>query len=202
MKKILALMMSLCLLAGLTACSGGTDENPAPSSSATAENAAPETAAENAAVVYFSATGNTEQVAQTLADKIGADLYEITPEEPYTEADLDYNTDDCRANMEQNDPDARPAIAGDALDLSGYDTIYLGFPIWWGDLPKIIYTFCESQDLSGKTIAPFCTSGGSGISQAVGTMESLAPNATITEGLRTAPESADGDLDAWLGSIA
>ena len=129
MKKIIFLCLSMLLLVGLAACSGDADLSTAPVSSGESESsAAASDAGGSAAVVYFSATGNTEQVAQRLAEKTSADLYEITPAEPYTDADLDYNADDCRANQEQNDPDARPAIAGETLDLSGYDTIYLGFP--------------------------------------------------------------------------
>ena len=203
MKKLIPLCLSVLLLVGLTACSGGSEENRATTATSGSESAAQESAGEsNAAVIYFSATGNTEQVAQTLADKTSADLFEIEPEEPYTDADLDYNNDSCRANQEQNDPNARPAIAGETLDLSGYDTIYLGYPIWWGDAPMIIRTFCDAYDLSGKTIAPFCTSGGSGISQSLSTLESLEPDATITDGLRTSPASAGIDLDSWLETIA
>lgn len=205
MKKLIPLCLSVLLLVGLTACSGSSEENRATTASSGNESAAQESAGageSSAAVIYFSATGNTEQVAQTLADKTGAALFEIEPEEPYTDADLDYNNDSCRANQEQNDPNARPAIAGDTLDLSGYDTIYLGYPIWWGDAPMIIRTFCDAYDLSGKTIAPFCTSGGSGISQSLSTLESLEPDATITDGLRTSPASADSDLDSWLEAIA
>lgn len=173
MKKLIPLCLSVLLLVGFTACSGGSEEDRATTATSGSESAAQESAGEsNAAVIYFSATGNTEQVAQTLADKTSAALFEIEPEEPYTDADLDYNNDSCRANQEQNDPNARPAIAGDALDLSG------------------------------KTIAPFCTSGGSDISQSLSTLESLEPDATITDGLRTSPASADSDLDSWLEAIA
>lgn len=119
-KKLIPLCLSVLLLVGLTACSGGSEENRATTATSGSESAAQESAGEsNAAVIYFSATGNTEQVAQTLADKTGAALFEIEPEEPYTDADLDYNNDSCRANQEQNDPNARPAIAGETLDLSG-----------------------------------------------------------------------------------
>lgn len=133
MKKLIPLCLSVLLLVELTACSGSSEENRATTASSGNESAAQESAGageSNAAVIYFSATGNTEQVAQTLADKTSADLFEIEPEEPYTDADLDYNNDSCRANQEQNDPNSRPAIAGETLDLSGYDTIYLGYPIW------------------------------------------------------------------------
>lgn len=106
-------------------------------------------------IAYFSATNNTESVANhiktTLGDK--ADIYEIVPETPYTSADLNYNTD-CRANREQNDPNSRPAISGSVDNMEQYDVIFLGYPIWWGQAPKIMYTFLESYDLSGKTIVP------------------------------------------------
>mgnify|MGYP005763552473 CR=1 FL=1 len=162
------------------------------------ETANPET---NTLVVYFSATGNTRTVAELLAEQVGADLFEIVPEEPYTEADLDYTTDDCRANVEQNDPDARPAMANAVENIDPYDVIYVGFPIWWGTMPKILNTFFDETDLAGKTIAPFCTSGGSGISAAVDEITALESDAEVTEGLRTSTQTAEEDLAAWLTEI-
>ena len=156
----------------------------------------------NVLVAYFSCTGNTEGVAELIAEETGGTMFEIVPEAPYTDADLDYSDDDCRANREQNDENARPAIASVAEDMASYDTVFVGYPIWWGDAPMIIRTFCDAYDLSGKTIAPFCTSGGSGISQSVRTLESLEPDAAITDGLRTSPASADSDLESWIEAIA
>lgn len=112
-------------------------------------------------VAYFSNTGNTEGVAEHIAEATGGDLREIVPEVPYTSADLDYGDDDSRANVEQNDPEARPEISGGAWDLSGYERVFIGYPIWWGDAPRIIQTFIESNDLSGKTVYVFSTSGSS-----------------------------------------
>ena len=111
------------------------------------------------AVIYFSCTGNTRTAAERIRDLTGADLIELVPEQPYTSQDLDYNDESCRANQEQKDPAARPRIAGQPLDLSQYGTIYLGYPIWQGTAPRIINTFLDSYDLTGKTIRPFCTSG-------------------------------------------
>ena len=155
----------------------------------------------NILVTYFSCTGSTEGIANHIQNILGGDIYEIEPEIPYTSADLNYNNSTSRANLEQNDPSARPAISGGIDNLEDYDVIFLGYPIWWGQAPKIIYTFLESYDFSGKTIAPFCTSGGSGISGAVSNIEELEPSATVTEGLRTSPSDAEGDIAEWLESI-
>ena len=102
-------------------------------------------------VAYFSATGNTENIAEHLVSILDADLYEIVPQVPYTSEDLNYSNDDCRANQEQNDPTARPSISGNVENMEDYDVIFLGYPIWWGDAPKIISTFLETYDFDGKT---------------------------------------------------
>ena len=152
-------------------------------------------------MVDCSATGNTESVAETLAQMQGAELYEIVPEDPYTDEDLDYNDSSSRTTTEQNDETARPAISGEIDNIENYDTVYVGFPIWWNDMPRIMYTFFDTYDFSGKTIAPFCTSGGSGISEAVNNIEELEPSATVVEGLRTSPSGAEADIADWLESI-
>ena len=113
-------------------------------------------------VAYFSATGNTEGVAQKLADGLDADLYEITPEQPYTDADLNYNNSGSRSSVEMNDPSARPAISGSVENMDQYDVVFVGYPIWWGEAPRIMSTFIESYDFSGKTLVAFCTSASSG----------------------------------------
>lgn len=209
MKKIfqyaLSLALILCLFS-LTACgsSGSSGEDkPQTDSPAQTENLEPqESGAETKElVVYFSATGNTRTAAEALADKRGADLVEITAEEPYTDEDLNYNDSASRATIEQNDADARPAISATIENIEDYDVIYIGFPIWWGGLPKILYTFFDTYDLAGKTIAPFCTSGGSGISGAASEITELEPSAIVTEGLRTTASAAEDDFDGWLDSI-
>lgn len=148
-------------------------------------------------VVYFSCTGNTKKVAEKIAALTGGDIYEIVPAEPYSAADLNYNNDDCRANREMNDPTARPAIGGGKADISGYDTVIIGYPIWWGTMPRIINTFIEACELSGKTVLPFCTSGSSGISRSVSDIKTAAPTADVRDGLRTSGVS-DAELEKWL----
>ena len=157
-----------------------------------------------ALVVYFSATGNTKAVAETLAGLKDADIYEIVPKQPYTDEDLNYNDRTTRATAEQNDPDARPAIQGSITDFEQYEIVYVGYPIWWGDMPRILYTFFDTYDFSGKTIAPFCTSGGSGLSGTPGTIAELESGATVLDGLHvsdSAADSSESSVSQWLADI-
>lgn len=149
------------------------------------------------AVIYFSCTGNTQTAAERIRDLTGADLIELVPEQPYTSQDLSYNDENCRANQEQKDPAARPRIAGQPLELSQYGTIYLGYPIWWGTAPRIINTFLDSYDLTGKTIRPFCTSGSSGIETSVADIRAAVPGVDVTAGLRIADPDGS-DVKAWV----
>ncbi len=181
-----------------------TDNETAESEPKDMEISEAETEQSRSLVVYFSATGNTQAVAEELAAQTGADLYEIVPEEPYTDDDLNYSDRTTRATVEQNDPDARPAISGSIPNLDQYDTIYIGYPIWWGDMPRILYTFFDACDFSGKTVAPFCTSGSSGISGTVDTIEGLEPDALVTVGLSV--KGADAfdavnNISQWLDEI-
>lgn len=114
-------------------------------------------------VAVFSASGVTRKVGEEIARIAGADFYEIVPKQIYTPADLDWMNKKSRSSVEMNDPSARPEIAGSAINMASYDTVIVGFPIWWGIAPRIIETFLESYDFSGKKIIPFCTSGGSGV---------------------------------------
>ena len=129
-------------------------------------------------VAYFSASGVTESVAKTLAKTIGADLYEIKPETPYSNADLDWRDKNSRSSVEMNNPDSRPKIADKNANIGEYDTIFVGFPIWWYTAPTIIKTFLESYDFGGKTIVPFATSGGSGMGK---TAEDLQKTVTLAK---------------------
>ncbi len=151
-------------------------------------------------IAYFSATNNTEGIANHLDAILEADLYEITPETPYTSADLNYNTD-CRANREQNDASARPAISGGVDNMEQYDVIFLGYPIWWGQAPKIISTFLESYDLSGKTIVPFCTSGSSGIGSSATNLHALASAATWMDGQRFSGSASQAAVESWVNGL-
>ena len=133
-------------------------------------------------VAYFSATGTTAKVAETLADAIGADIYEIEPEIPYTEADLNWRDKSSRSSVEMDDPTSRPAIIDDLKNLAEYDTVYLGFPIWWNQAPRLINTFLEKYDLSGKTVIPFATSGSSSISNAESELRKAYPDVNWQKG--------------------
>lgn len=148
-------------------------------------------------VVYFSCTGNTKAVAEKIAELCDADLYEIIAAQPYTAEDLNYNNNNCRANREMNDENARPAIGSQPIELSGYDTVFIGYPIWWGTMPRIINTFLDTYDLSGKAVMPFCTSGGSGVSRSVSDIKKVEPKADVRDGLRISGAN-DRDLEKWL----
>ena len=152
-------------------------------------------------VVYFSATGNTQAVAQTIADSLNADLYEIVPEDPYTEEDLDWNVADSRVNVEHEDPDFRPAIAGGVPDLSGYDTVFIGYPLWWRQAPNIVWNFVESSDLAGKTMIPFCTSMSDGIGTSGETLAAMAPDATWLAGERFGQSLDEASVVQWVESL-
>lgn len=133
-------------------------------------------------VAYFSASGVTARVAKQMADATGADLYEICPEQPYTSADLDWTNKRSRSTVEMNDSACRPAIARPVADMVQYDTILIGFPIWWYVEPRIVDTFLESYDFSGKTLIPFATSGGSGIQKAEKSLQEHCPSASWAKG--------------------
>lgn len=151
-------------------------------------------------VAYFSCTGTTEGIALRIGKVAGADTWRILPEDPYTEADLNYTTD-CRANREQNDPSARPAIDGTLENISDYDVIFLGYPIWWGKAPKIIFTFLESYDFSGMTIIPFCTSGGSGIGSSDTDLHSSAMQAEWKPGRSFGRSATETQIADWIESM-
>lgn len=134
-------------------------------------------------VAYFSASGVTKAVAEKIADENGYDIFEIVPEEIYTPADLDWTDKNSRSTVEMNDKEFRPPIA-QTCDVSGYDTVVIGFPVWWYTAPSIINTFIESADLEGKTIKPFCTSGGSGIDKCVNDLQATYPELDFAKGMR------------------
>lgn len=148
-------------------------------------------------VAYFSSTGTTERLAEYAEELLRADLYEIVPETPYTDADLNYSTD-CRANREQKDPSARPRIIGNVSNMEKYEIVLLGYPIWHGQAPKIISTFLETYDFSNKTILPFCSSHSSGIGSSDSNLHPLAKNATWLDGKRFAPSATKEQIKTWL----
>ena len=147
-------------------------------------------------VLYFSATGTTKTIAQRIASKSNSDIIEIVPKEEYKPEDLNYNSD-CRANREQNDSKARPEIKN-TIDINKYDTIYLGYPIWWGTNPKIILTLLDTYDFTNKTIIPFCTSGSTGISKRVNDLRDYNNNLIIKDGKRFSINDSDEVIKEFI----
>ncbi|MBR0405878.1 MAG: flavodoxin [Eggerthellaceae bacterium] len=151
-------------------------------------------------VAFFSASGITKCVAEDLAEAIDADVFEIAPTEPYTTSDLDWRDSASRSSVEMNDESCRPAIAGEVADMAAYDTVYVGFPVWWYVEPRIIDTFLEAYDFTGKTIVPFATSGGSGLGQAPQRMQALAPGAQVKQGGLLNGRPSKQQLKDWAES--
>ena len=154
-------------------------------------------------VAYFSASGETAALAKTVAEVTGGDLFEIRPETPYTAADLDWQDNHSRSTLEMKDEKSRPAIAGRVADMAQYDTVFVGFPIWWYQAPRIIQTFLESADFSGKTVIPFATSGGSGMGKTVELLRpSCAPDTRWNEGRRLSSHASAQEVSAWTKSLS
>ena len=229
MKKIALILLAVIMVLPLAACAGGNNptgnngntdpsqtegdatmpsetgnENEQPDETPDAkpdDPSASEPEGSKILVAYFSATNNTEGVAQKLADGLGADLYEIVPEQPYTDEDLDYGNSESRSSVEMNDPDARPAISGSVENMEQYDVVFLGFPIWWGEAPRIMSTFVESYDFSGKTLVAFCTSGGSGFGSSDSALKSATGTATWLDGHRFSAGASAEDVLAWADGL-
>lgn len=224
-RNITALFMSVCFLFSAVSCGVETEQSSSVSSqgssvyadssskndfnpaavvtSPKAEEAVESTDTEDTSqilVTYFSCTNTTKILAEYSSAILGADLYELTPEIPYTEEDIAYYTD-CRADQEQSDPSARPAISGGVENMADYDTVVIGYPIWHGQAPRIISTFLESYDFSGKTIVPFCTSHSSGIGTSDDNLHELAENAVWLEGKRFSADTTKEDMQTWFDSI-
>ncbi len=223
MRKILLLILSLLSILTLTACSGNSGKpstggntqghtsnndnstNKTPSDTGSDKQSAepqPSDGGKKVLVAYFSATGTTKALAEYAADAVNGDLYEIVPQEPYTSADLDYGDKNSRSTKEMDDPSCRPAINGSVSDMPQYDIVFIGYPIWWGEAPRIINTFVESYDFSGKTIVPFCTSGGSGMGSSAKNLHSLASDSvTWLDGARLSSGSSRGDMVSWINGL-
>ena len=185
MKKITAILLIVLMVNSLAACGGE-------------KKTADET---RILIAYFSATNTTEGVAETIADSLSADIYEITPAEPYTDADLDYHDDNSRSTIEMNDNSVRPVIAGSVEDMEQYDIVFIGYPIWWGEAPRILSTFVESYDFTGKTIVPFCTSGGSGVGSSATNLEALTDGAIWLPGTRLNGGSSHETIVDWVNGL-
>ena len=186
MKKLLSLILPMFILAS---CNSQSSSNDASKAINPGDN--------NILVAYFSVTNNTKKLANYAKEYLNSDIFEIVPTQEYTSADIDYNSD-CRANREQNDDNARPEIKYTIEDISQYDTIVLGYPIWWSQAPKIMYTFIESYDFTNKTILPFCTSGSSPIGSSATNLAKSAPKANWLIGQRFASNTSKEEIGKWL----
>ena len=221
MKKLFAILMVVVMAVALTAC-GSTKKETSSAQPAETQNSSEEketlsepesepaeesSSAEDAPahsdvlVAFFSATGTTKGVAEKIAAVTGGDLYEILAAEPYTDEDLNYNDSSSRSTSEQHDKDVRPEIGSEDISLEGYTTIYLGFPIWWGEEPRILDNFVEKYSFEGITVIPFCTSGGSGIGRSGPNMEALAGTGTWLEGARFDGNVSEGELQSWIAGL-
>ena len=152
-------------------------------------------------VAYFSASGVTAKSAEKLAKAAEADLFEIVPEQPYTKADLNWQDKNSRSSVEMNDRSSRPAIKSKVESMEQYSVVFVGFPVWWYREPSIIDTFMESYDFSGKTVVPFCTSGGSGLGSTSSNLQALTNGAKVIEGKRLSFMTTEGSLKKWVEEI-
>ncbi len=152
-------------------------------------------------VAYFSASGNTEDTARKLADGLGADIFEIRPEQPYTDDDLNYRNPASRVSKEHGDEAARPAVAGKVDNMEQYSVVFVGYPVWWGKAPRIMSTFIESYDFSGKTLIAFCTSASSGFGESDSALRSAAGGSTWLEGRRFSPGASSDEVMQWANGL-
>ncbi len=196
MQKILLFIACGLIIISLSGCgNNATDKN---LSTSGGDNEMTENS--KGVVLYFSATGSTEKVAKKISEVTNSDIIEIVPKDEYTSDDLDYNDDNSRANKEMNDVNARPEIKNE-INIKQYDTIYIGYPIWWGTNPKIILTLLDNINFDGKNVALFCTSGGSGIETSVEELKEYEPNINWLGGKRFSTSSSESDISSWINSL-
>lgn len=213
MKKFLSILCMLVLVIGLATGCGNKenttfDENNNDNQVIEDNNNNDKTSDENdtttgngkSLVLYFSATNTTKGVAETIAEVTKGDLQEIVPKDKYTSADLNYSNDNCRANKEMNDESARPEITN-KIDIDGYDTIYIGYPIWWGTNPRIILTLLDNYNFDDKNVALFCTSGGSGISQSVSDLKKYNSKMNVLDGRKFSGSISKSEVESWVKSL-
>lgn len=212
MKKIVSLLMVMVLAVAFTACSSNTEEQTetsTQSNNTTVSQPSTDTAADNTAdggrtlVVYFSATGNTENAANYIAEATGADLFELVPADPYTDADLDWTDDSSRVVHEyENESERDVALEQSTVDnWADYDTVFIGYPIWWGIAAWPVDTFVQANDFTGKTVIPFCTSSSSGLGQSGELLEEEAGTGNWLEGERFSSGVSQSDVTEWIESL-
>ena len=226
MKKKLMIMLSLAVLMGLAGCSGNSgsettadattaaetteaaasEENTGAEDSAETGEESEDTSAESGGgtlVVYYSATGNTETAANYIAELTGGDLFELEPEEPYTDDDLNWTDENSRVTLEHEDESLRdvPLVADTVDNWDSYDTVFIGYPIWWGIAAWPVDTFVEANDFTGKTVIPFCTSSSSGLGESGELLAQMAGTGDWQEGMRFRSSVSESDVQEWLDSL-
>lgn len=216
MKKIISVLMVITVIFAFSACSKNTDNN---NTKSTSENQAVSNTTERQTeenktvktgktlVVYYSASGNTENAAKYIAAATNGELFEIVPKDVYTDDDLDWRDENSRVNYEHENESARniELVSEKADNWEAYDTVFIGYPNWWGDMPMILYTFFDTYDFSGKTIIPFNTHGGSGFSNTINSIKELEPAANVNDNGYTVSRNnvneSESEIIAWLGDL-
>lgn len=212
MKKITSILLALVLVFSFTACSnnssnGESSTNSAPASTQSAnessDNDTNSSSNSKTLVVYYSATGSTKAVAETIADTSGADLFEITPVDPYTSDDLNWTDDNSRVSVEHNDESKRdvPLIKTTPDNWADYDTVFIGYPIWWGIAAWPVNNFVKGNDFSGKTVIPFCTSTSSGLGQSGNLLADMAGTGDWQDGERFSSSASSSNVESWVNGL-
>lgn len=199
--KWLALCSLCVLLLGILGCGSGSASKPEPAAQAKAGQAATKAGDGKTLVVYFSATGSTKRVAEWIAGETGADIFVLQPDKPYTDADLDYNDKGSRVSKEHADPSLRPAYKGDVADWKKYERVLVGYPIWWGQAPHIVYAFVEKHDFTGKTVIPFATSAMSPLSDSGKNLAAAAKTGAWQEGKRFDSGASAQEVQNWVRGL-
>lgn len=204
MKKLWIACLSMLMVLGLMGCGAdnGKAEEKAPPTKTVAQAADNNETGDKILVAYFSATGNTKQLAENTAKALGADLYEIRPEQPYTSQDLNYNDETTRATVEQKNDSARPKLADKNAPIASYKTIILAYPIWWAQAPRIMDTFVESYDFDKKNMTAICTSGGSDIGSSADYLAKITKGkANWKPGKLFSPQAGPDEIKAWYNGL-
>lgn len=215
MKKLTSILLSLVLVFSFAACSNNSDNSASTANSTTSDSAGTQTTDESSdnntdsssnskiLVVYYSATGSTKAIAETIADTSGADLFEITPVDPYTSDDLNWTNDNSRVSVEHNDESKRdvPLIKTTPDNWADYDTVFIGYPIWWGIAAWPVNNFVKGNDFSGKTVIPFCTSTSSGLGQSGNLLADMAGTGNWQDGERFSSGASSSKVESWVNGL-
>ena len=215
MKKITSILLALVLVFSFAACSNNSDNSASTANSTTSTPAGKQSTDESSdnntdstsnskiLVVYYSATGSTKAVAETIADTTGADLFEITPVDPYTSDDLNWTNDNSRVSVEHNDESKRdvPLTKTTPDNWADYDTVFIGYPIWWGIAAWPVNNFVEGNDFTGKTVIPFCTSSSSGLGQSGDLLADMAGTGNWQDGERFSSDASSSKVESWVNGL-